>query len=48
MSYAPTVEELKQWEKGPNPELLFGNNFPLARDHPDWQKLEQGMGAHFE
>lgn len=48
MSYAPTAEELKQWSNGPIPEVLFGNNFPLARDHPDWQKLEQGTIMHFK
>jgi hypothetical protein len=42
MSYAPTADELKQWAKGPTQESLFGKNFPLSRDHPDWQKLEQG------
>ncbi|KAF8957852.1 isoprenoid synthase domain-containing protein [Flammula alnicola] len=41
MSYAPTAEELKEWSKGPTLESLFGKKFPLSRDHPDWQKLEQ-------
>jgi len=48
MSYAPTAEELKQWSKGPTMESLFGKNFPLSRDHPDWQKLEQGTLNNFD
>ena len=48
MSYAPTTEELKQWAKGPTLESLFGKKFPLARDHPDWQKLEQGTLNNFD
>ncbi|KAK7033695.1 hypothetical protein VNI00_012695 [Paramarasmius palmivorus] len=38
---APTKLELKKWAQGPSMDSLFGDRFPLARDHPDWRRLEQ-------
>jgi hypothetical protein len=35
------------WTMGPPLSSLFGDEFPLARDHPDWQALERGKFLRF-
>ncbi|KAI3607600.1 hypothetical protein WG66_004627 [Moniliophthora roreri] len=48
----PTTLELKKWAKGPTMKSLFGDRFPLARDHLDWRPLEiendQWVEEHWE
>jgi hypothetical protein len=42
ISSGASTEDLTAWAHGPSLESLFGDAFPLARDHPDWKKLEEG------
>lgn len=37
-----TSKEYEIWSAGPSVESLFGKDFPLARDHIDWEQLEKG------
>lgn len=37
-----TSKEYEIWSAGPSVESLFGTDFPLARDHIDWEQLEKG------
>ncbi|TIB68808.1 hypothetical protein E3Q24_03566 [Wallemia mellicola] len=36
-----TSKAYEIWSEGPSVESLFGKDFPLARDHIDWEQLEK-------